>query len=905
MKIQLKRSNVLQSGAAKEPTASQLEYGELAINYSNSDPAIFLKDSNNNIIRISGVGNIADDGLTNVPAGTTPPTNPTPESGNLWYNSDEGRLYIYYVDANTSQWVDASPDSWDPTVMPVTTNPAAQTGTLDDRYVMENGDTMTGALLLDNAASASAPDLSFDGDANTGIYSPASDKFGIATAGLSRVVIDSSGNVGINIGSPQTKFHSSGTTNGAQATFGISNSGLKISTFQKTNNDAGVIFDAQQATNGTLVFRTAGSEHLRIDSSGNVGIGQSNPSGKLEVNGGYVTLRSGASSFPDGISAPVIYGSIGGGSGTFDQTGNLVLQTRSDAGNYSICMVTGDTPTERLRIDSSGNVGIGNANPEAKLHVAYASGNPQIIIERTTSSTAKYGLHAFSNTFTIRDQAQNQERLRIDSSGNVGIGTVSPSQKLDVSTGYLNFTDNYGIRWGGATSTAFYGNSAGNFIGFQTGTNERMRIDSLGRVGVGTISPSAPMHVKKADISTSGLVDGLRLQQGSATNGNRLSLTFGSLDNFTVAGVNGVIETHSGTEANNVGRLEFYTKASGSSVAERMRIDNSGRVGIGASSPSDLLHVRVNASGDQSVLRLSNANATQGNTVGINFAPANDIVSVAIKAIAEDSHNAVAERDGALGFFTRLNGGSITEKARIDSSGNLMLGTTTPGAGGGDELTLATSGQTGITIRSGTTSKGAIYFADGTSGDSRYRGYFEYDHNGDYLRIGTADAERLRILGTGGLTFNGDTATANALNDYEEGYFTPTLSSGGTPGSTLTVNRSRYIKIGRQCTIMVEIVFVGGDNGSFRLTNLPFNLDSTGSGGGQPQAGISAVGSVLFNNLNITGLSCLTTYFWANTIYFYYTPATDGATWTEITGSQVGGNTGGGNLIFSATYNTV
>ncbi len=151
MKIQLKRSNVLQSGAAKEPTASQLAYGELAINYSSSDPAIFLKDSNNNIIRISGIGNIADDGIANVPAGTTPPTSPTPEAGNLWYNSDEGRLYIYYVDANTSQWVDASPDSWDPTVLPVTTNPAAQSGTLDDRYVMESGDTMTGNLVMNNA----------------------------------------------------------------------------------------------------------------------------------------------------------------------------------------------------------------------------------------------------------------------------------------------------------------------------------------------------------------------------------------------------------------------------------------------------------------------------------------------------------------------------------------------------------------------------------------------------------------------------------------------------------------------------------------------------------------------------------------------------------------------------------
>jgi hypothetical protein len=136
MKIQLKRSNVLSGGAAKEPTAAQLEYGELAVNFSNTDPAIFLKDSNNNIIRISGVGNIADDGLTNVPDGTNPPANP--EAGNLWYNSDQGRLYIYFQDADTSQWVDASPDSWDPSSYPDVTNSSAQANTLDDRYVMAN-----------------------------------------------------------------------------------------------------------------------------------------------------------------------------------------------------------------------------------------------------------------------------------------------------------------------------------------------------------------------------------------------------------------------------------------------------------------------------------------------------------------------------------------------------------------------------------------------------------------------------------------------------------------------------------------------------------------------------------------------------------------------------------------------
>ena len=159
MKIQLKRSNVLTGGFAKEPTASQLEYGELAINYNTDDPAIFLKDSNNNIIRISGIGNIADDGQVELPASTTPPLNPLP--GNLWYNSDDGRLYIYYADADTEQWVDASPDSWDPSVVPDTNDDTAQPSTLDDRYLMLNAanDPITSDLRIDGNLSINSDPL--------------------------------------------------------------------------------------------------------------------------------------------------------------------------------------------------------------------------------------------------------------------------------------------------------------------------------------------------------------------------------------------------------------------------------------------------------------------------------------------------------------------------------------------------------------------------------------------------------------------------------------------------------------------------------------------------------------------------------------------------------------------------
>ena len=158
MKIQLKRSNVLEGGKAKEPTAAQMEYGELAVNYNESDPTIFLKDSNDQIIRISSPGlpdlgegteqpgtlddryvlNSGDtmtgalvlhaDPVNDLEAATkqyvdteieelipgtettpTPPSNPV--EGQLWWNSDDGRLYIYYTDVDSSQWVPATPET--------------------------------------------------------------------------------------------------------------------------------------------------------------------------------------------------------------------------------------------------------------------------------------------------------------------------------------------------------------------------------------------------------------------------------------------------------------------------------------------------------------------------------------------------------------------------------------------------------------------------------------------------------------------------------------------------------------------------------------------------------------------------------------------------------------------------
>ena len=91
------------------------------------------------------------------------------------------------------------------------------------------------------------------------------------------------------------------------------------------------------------------------------------------------------------------------------------------------------------------------------------------------------------------------------------------------------------------------------------------------------------------------------------------------------------------------------------------------------------------------------------------------------------------------------------ERLRIDSNGRVLIGTTTEGHVNADNLTIADSGNSGITIRSGTSNNGIIYFSDGTSGASEYRGIIDYDHNDDSMSFTTNATERLRISSAGDL----------------------------------------------------------------------------------------------------------------------------------------------------------
>ena len=161
-------------------------------------------------------------------------------------------------------------------------------------------------------------------------------------------------------------------------------------------------------------------------------------------------------------------------------------------------------------------------------------------------------------------------------------------------------------------------------------------------------------------------------------------------------------------------------------------------------------------------------------------------------------------------------------------SGNVGIKTTSPQSYYAKDLVLNALDEGGITIAgNGANQHQYLMFADGTSGAERFRGYIGYDHNIDMMQIVSGAStkflvndttERMRVTNDG-LTFNGDTAAANALDDYEEGSFTPSL--GGNTAYNSQVGK--YTKIGNMVTVWVNVyVQTIGTGSSTVISGLPF-----------------------------------------------------------------------------------
>ena len=135
-----------------------------------------------------------------------------------------------------------------------------------------------------------------------------------------------------------------------------------------------------------------------------------------------------------------------------------------------------------------------------------------------------------------------------------------------------------------------------------------------------------------------------------------------------------------------------------------------------------------------------------------------------------------------------------------------------------------TSSSAILRLTSDTNSTSGVDFGDS---DDTNIGRLLYDNSDNSMRFTTTTGERLRVLSGGGLTFNGDTATANALDDYEEGTWTPAVTiNDSTTGITYNAQEGAYTKVGRLVTLIatLHLSSKGSSSGGVKVTGLPFNV---------------------------------------------------------------------------------
>jgi hypothetical protein len=503
---------------------------------------------------------------------------------------------------------------------------------------------------------------------------------------------------------------------------------------------------------GRLVFATTAdgavspTERMRLDSSGNVGIGTGAPAARFAVSTGDTRKQFVVNTSTD----PVV---------------QIGLPDWYNIGSLAFINGSGG---ERMRIDSSGNVGIGTSSPGAKLQIeqnqaAYtyvdlvnttAGGGAifrQIVRNIANSGTTSVDFaKLIGSGLAINNNDTNaanftsfgvgaSERMRLDSSGNVGIGTSSPANKLDVAGNGLFTNATYGFVGvnSGTVQTQFAANAgagldirvvSNHVMNFFTNNVERMRINSAGNVGIGTSSPDQRLRV----VGTSGTA-----QFGAGTAGNAVFINAFDSDTIYMTAAASNANAFGFGSASNIPTY-FMTNNT-----ERMRIDSSGNVGIGTSTPSTF--GKLNVIGN---IVLGNPTRNQSASAAIGTWTTNDPADNIRAFIDFVTVAGVASSSSYISFNTNNYGVSAGERMRIDSAGNVGIGTSSPSAFGklavagnlgtmsinadGDQLGFSKNGFNYITA-SGAAAVLQIQ-ATGASG---------------VLTFGTAGSERMRITAAG------------------------------------------------------------------------------------------------------------------------------------------------------------
>jgi hypothetical protein len=595
--------------------------------------------------------------------------------------------------------------------------------------------SQTKAQLIDNLVSpitgalgsASAPTFSFTADPNTGIYSPGADQLAISTGGSGRLFVDASGNVGVGTNSPLALYRSLSIAGPATDEGGVfetrtSNS----STVGYFFSDSGGVF-LQTATAHPLTFRTNNTERLRITSAGLVGIGTSAPSTKLEISGN-------------------------------EATANFIVATNTDAFAWS---------GFRLR----------NTGTSGRSYDIGLGGNS------SGASTA--------GNFYVYDNTAGAQRITLDSSGRVGIGTTSPnasdwnanSQVLHI---YKNTTEGSILKvessnavgvFAGGNGLVAVGSTSNDPLQFRVNVNEVGRFDTSGRLLVGTSSSSASTRlVVQANSSSSSGTGSIYLLRGNANPTSGQNLTEIQMGNGNANMGASIVASCDGNwtdGSDQPTRLVFSTTANGAaSPTERLRIDSSGRVGIGTTSPGMKLTINDTTTAQ---IQLGYNDSIYGR-IGRNSSGNYEFSSY--------------ENGGNLLFGTTGTTGSTTERARIDSSGRVGIGTSDTSS---NNILLSLKANSAITI------PGVLLEDSGASG----RKYGIYSAGGTFsFRDYTAGENRLVIDSSGrcGIGSNSPQAPFVVSNGGAQG-----VEAGWSAGSS-----SNYVQsYNRSTSAFIQLDLVG------------------------------------------------------------------------------------------------